>query len=60
MTRVGIFSVFSHDWSGVYLLSEAFLAADCTQFVVMTVVIKKKNSNIVWILSDRLKIQYNI
>ena len=36
--RVVRFSVFCHAWSGVYLLSEAFIAAGCTQFVVMTIV----------------------
>ena len=58
--RVVRFSVFCHAWSGVYLLSEAFIAAGCTQFVVMTIVTTKNNMNIAWTLLDRLWIQYNI
>ena len=37
------FSEFCHGWSGVYRLSEAFIAAYCAQFVVMTSVAKKNN-----------------
>ena len=60
MTRVKRFSVFCHGWSGVFLLSEALIAADCTQIVVMTIATKKNNNNMVWTLFDRLWIQYNI
>ena len=53
-TRVGRLSVLCHGRSGVYLLSEAFVRADCTQIVVMTIVTKKNSSNILWALFDRL------
>ena len=43
MTQVVRFSVFCHSWSGVYLLSEAIIAADCKQFVLMIIVTKIKN-----------------
>ena len=52
--------MFCHGWSEVFLLSEAFVAADFTQFVVVTIVTKRNNSNIVWALFNRLWIQYKI
>ena len=36
-----------HKWSGVYLLSGAFIAANCILLVVMTIVEKILNNNIV-------------
>ena len=37
MTRDERFLLFCHGLLGVYLLSEVFIAADCTQFAVMTI-----------------------
>ena len=45
MTRVGRFPVFCHGLLGVYFFFEAFIAVDCAEFVVKTIVTKKNNNN---------------